>query len=153
MSTDPELVTLQPACVAVVLETVRMRELPDFFGRVFHAVTTVAMDQGVEITGPPFAQYFGVPDETVEVAAGFPTARPVTPSHGVTPSELPGGRAGQLLHEGPYDGLAEAYGRLVGWLAEQDLRPGEVMWESYLNEPPADAGESARTLISWPVAD
>ncbi|MGC5583421.1 GyrI-like domain-containing protein [Ornithinimicrobium sp. W1679] len=153
MSTVPELATLQPTTVAVVRDTVRMRELPDFFGRVFHAVMTVAMDEDVEITGPPFAQYFGVPDEAVEVAAGFPTARPVTPSHGVTASELPGGRVAQLLHEGSYDGLPDAYRRLMSWMDDQGLRPGEVMWESYLTEPPADAGETARTLISWRVAD
>ena len=39
------------------------------------------------------------------------------------------------------------------WVAAQGLRPGEVMWESYLNEPPTDAGETAQTLITVPLLD
>ena len=152
-STAPELVTLQPTAAAVVRETVPMSELPAFFGRVFHTVTTVVLDQGVEISGPPFAMYFGMPTDSVDVAAGVPTTGPITPTDGVTASELPGGRAVQLLHVGSYDSLEQAYGRMTEWLGEQGLRHAEVMWESYLNEPPADAGETARTLITWPVAD
>lgn len=152
-STAPELITLQPTATAVVRETVPIGELTNFFGRVFHTVSTVVLDQGVEIAGPPFAMYLGMPTDTVDVAAGFPTTGPVTPADGVSASELPGGRAAQLLHVGFYDSLEQAYGRMMEWLSDQGLRPGEVMWESYLNEPPADAGETAQTLITWPVED
>lgn len=148
----PELVTLEPTPVAAVRETVAMSALTGFFDRAFQAVMAVAQAQDVPITGPPFALYYGVPTDSVDIAAGFPTAGPVSPADGVTASELPGGRAARLLHVGSYDSLGQAYGRLVGWLGEQGLRPAEVMWESYLNEPSEDAPEESQTLITWPVA-
>ena len=107
----------------------------------------------MQITGPPFAMYYGIPTDVVDVAAGFPTAGPVADSDGLTATQIPGGRAAQLLHVGSYEGLSAAYSRLLEWLDEQGLHPGEVMWESYLNEPPVDAGETAQTLITVPVVD
>ena len=151
MSTTPELVTLEPTATAVVRETVPMNKLTEYFDRAFGAVMTVVNDQGVALTGPPFALYYGMPSETVDLAGGFPTAAAITPADGVTASELPGGRAAQLLHVGPYDTLEHAYGRLMAWIGEQGLKPGGVMWESYLNEPSPDAPEESQTLITWPV--
>jgi effector-binding domain-containing protein len=154
MDTTPELVTLEPTTTAVVRETVPMSELTGFFDRAFGAVMAAAQDQDVAVTGPPFAMYLGMPTETVDIAAGFPTDRAVSPAGGVVPSELPGGRAGQLLHVGSYDSLEQAYGRLMGWLGEQGLVPSQVMWETYLNEPTPDGDPNAnQTLITWPVTD
>ena len=153
MSTAPQLVTLEPTTVAVVREVVPMRELTGYFDRVFHAVMAAAEAQGVAITGPPVAVYHGIPEEYVDVAAGFPTATPITPADGgVVASQLPGGCAARLLHVGSYDSLEQAYGRIVTWFGEQGLTPAEVMWESYLNEPDPDDPDAAETLITWPVA-
>jgi len=154
MDTSPELVTLEPTTTAVVRETVPMSELTAFFDRAFGAVMTAVQEQEVAVTGPPFAMYLGMPTDTVDIAAGFPTAGSITPVDGVVPDELPGGRAGRLLHIGSYDSLEQAYGRLMGWLGEQGLAPGQVMWETYLNEPTPDGDPNAnQTLITWPVAD
>ncbi len=129
-----------------------MSELTGFFDRVFHTVMAVAQTQGVPIAGPPFALYYGMPTDSVDIVAGFPTASAVSPADGVTASQLPGGRAARLLHVGSYDSLEQAYGRVMGWLGQRGLRPAEVMWESYLNEPSEDAPEESQTLITWPVA-
>jgi effector-binding domain-containing protein len=153
MSNSPHLVTLESTTVAVVRETVPMSELTAYFDRAFHAVMAAAEAQGVAIAGPPVAVYHGMPGESVDVAAGFPISAPVASAEGgVVASELPAGRAAQLLHVGSYDSLEQAYGRIVTWLGEQGLTPAEVMWESYLNEPDPDDPDGAETLITWPVA-
>lgn len=154
MSETPELVTLEPTTVAVLRETVPMSELTSFFDRAFHAVMEVAQAQEIAVTGPPFALYYGMPSDTVDLAAGFPTAAPVTSADGVAASELPGGRAARLLHVGSYDSLEGAYGRVMAWMGEKAYRPAGVMWESYLNEPTPDGDPDAnQTLITWPIAD
>jgi effector-binding domain-containing protein len=153
MDITPELITLEPTTVAAVRETVPMSELTGFFDRAFHTVMEAVQEQGVAVTGPPFAMYYGMPGESVDVAAGFPTAGPVSGADGVSTSALPGGRVVQLLHVGSYDSLEQAYGRIMGWMEEHGHRPAEVMWESYLNEPSADAPEESQTLITWPLAD
>lgn len=154
MDTTPELVTLEPTTTAVVRETVPMSELTAFFDRAFHAVMETAQAQDIAVTGPPFAVYYGMPTDTVDLAAGFPTADAVTASDGVTAAELPGGRAARLLHIGSYDSLEGAYGRVMAWMGEKDYRPAGLMWESYLNEPTPDGDPNEnQTLITWPIAD
>lgn len=150
--TEPQVVILAPAHAAVLRETVPMSALTDFFSRAFHATMGAAQVQGVPVTGPPFGLYFSMPTETVDVAAGFPTASPISPTDdGVTTTDLPGGRAAQVLHVGTYDDLGRTYDRLMAWLGQQGLRPADVMWESYLNEPDPDHPETAETLITWPL--
>lgn len=151
--TDPRLATLEPATLAVVRETVPMNALGEFFGRAFSATMAAAQAQGVAVVGPPLGIYFGMPSDVVEVAAGFPTARPVQPGGGVTVETLPGGRAVQVLHRGPYDTMRQTYDRLMAWMGQQGLRPADVMWESYLNEPSPDAPQDTETLITWPVVE
>lgn len=150
-SVDPTIVSLEPATAAVVRERVPMTALTEFFGRVFPATMAAAHAQGVELSGPPIAIYYGMPTDTVDVAGGFPTAGPVAADAGITNADLPGGRAVQVLHLGPYDTLERTYARLMSWFTEQGLTPGEIMWESYLNDP--EESEVAETLIVWPLTD
>lgn len=150
---QPEIVTLEPRAAAVLRETVRMEALPDFFGRAFGSALQVAGSQGVMVVGPPFGAYFGMPGDTVDVAAGFPTERPVDSDAGVQPLALPGGRAVQLLHAGTYDALQEAYGRLMAWMGAEGLTGGSLMWEVYLTEPDPAHPENTQTLIVWPLAE
>lgn len=149
---QPEIVTLEPRQVALLRETVRMDALGDYFGRAFSAAAQVAGAQGVQIVGPPLGVYFGMPSETVDVGAGFPTDRPFTPDGGVAPFTLPGGRAAQVLHVGSYDAMQDTYGRLMAWFGAEGLTGGQVMWEEYLTEPDPAAPDATRTLIVWPLA-
>ncbi|HET7723447.1 MAG TPA: GyrI-like domain-containing protein [Propionibacteriaceae bacterium] len=148
---EPEIVELEPQTVAVLRETVPMIELVDYFGRAYTTVSRVVSEEGAAIVGPPVGLYFGTPTHEVDVAAGFPTDRPVTGSDGVSAETLPGGRAVQILHTGTYDAMEATYGRLSAWLADEKLTPGPVMWETYLTEPDPAAPENAQTLITWPV--
>lgn len=152
-STEPQLVTLEPVTLAALRETVPMNALPAFFGRAFNATYAAAQQQGIPVVGPPLGIYYSMPTDTVDVAAGFPTARPVAASGGVTPVELPGGRAAQVLHRGPYDTMEQTYNRLLAWVAERGLKAAKIMWESYLNEPLPDAPEATETLITWPLEE
>ena len=151
--TAPQIVTLEPQPAALLREVVAMSDLPGFFGRAFGAAAQAAGVQGVRLAGPPLGVYFGMPGATVDVGAGFPTDRPVAADGGVASVTLPGGRAAQLLHHGPYDGLPASYDRLIAFLGEQRLTPGPVMWEAYLNEPDQAHPEATETLIVWPLAD
>ena len=148
----PEIVTLQPRPVALYREKVAMSALTDYFARAFTTVAATVAMQGAAITGPPVGVYYGIPTEMVDVGAGFPTDRPVSPADGVTPETLPGGRIAQVLHAGSYDQMEVTYGRLTAWLAAQGLTPGEVMWETYLTDYDPAAPEATRTLIEWPLA-
>ncbi|MCR8895448.1 GyrI-like domain-containing protein [Gordonia sp. GONU] len=152
-STEPQIVELTPARVAVHREKVPMTGLPQFFDRSFHAVDDAMRNAGASVVGPPLGLYHGMPTDTVDVAAGFPTDRDVSVDGEVTTETLPGGRAAQILHIGSYDAMEQTYGRLMQWMQAQNLRPAGVMWESYLTEPDENDLSSMQTLIVWPLED
>lgn len=153
-NSEPELVDLPAAIVAVRRETVPMAEVATFYDRAYALVTEVLTDEGIGITGPAVGIYYGTSGETADIAAGFPCDNPVTPAQGVTSDMLPAGRAAQILHTGPYDQLPQSYDRMLNWLSVHALVPGPLVWETYLTEPSPEADPNEMlTLITWPLTD
>jgi effector-binding domain-containing protein len=127
----------EPAHITAVVRTaVRMDAITAFFDHVFGDVVEVVQEQGLRIVGPPFARYLGPPADTVDLEAGFPVNREPVPARDVVPGTLPGCTAYQVLHRGPYDGLAAAYGELARTVEQDpDATPTGEMWEYYLTDP------------------
>jgi effector-binding domain-containing protein len=152
MSSEPQVVELEPVTVAALRETVPMTGLQAYYDRAFHTIMGVIQGQGVTPTGPPVGIYYSMPTDTVDMAAGFPVDREVTAESGVETTTLPAGRAVQAMHAGSYDSMTQTYDRLMAWVREQGLTPAPVMWETYLTEPSPDGDPDAmRTLITWPL--
>ena len=147
-----EVVQQHEQPTAVVHQTLPVAELPSFFARAFGQVSSAIRAQGVQPVGPPFAMYFGVPQETVEVEAGFPVARPVKRAGAVTAGHLPETRCVHATHIGPYETMAQTYGEMRDWMREQDFEPQAEMWEVYLSDPRSEPDPAKwRTEIVWPV--
>ena len=148
-----ERVELEPRTILGVHEVIPMTAMTDFFGRALTTAFAEVGKQGVAPAGPPLALYHGMPTDTVDVTVGFPVAEPVTSTADVVVVTLPGGPAIQTIHTGSYDGLADTYGELMAWVAEQKLELGEDMWEDYLTDPDSSPDPSTwQTRIVWPLA-
>lgn len=151
-ATSPEVVTLEPRTTAVVQAVVPMADLRAFFDRSFGELAAALADQGVAPTGPAFALHHRRPDDTADLEVGFPTARAVEPAGEVVAGSLPGGRAARLVHQGGYDGLGEAWGRLVAWAGEQGSQPDGPFLEVYVTEPRPDVDPAdLRTELYLPL--
>jgi effector-binding domain-containing protein len=138
---------------AVVRERVPMAELTGFFSRAFEQTLRVLREQGVHAVGAPFGKYYGQPDTTVDVEAGFPVSETIAPVGEVVPGVLPGGSMVETTYVGPYDTMDSAYSALERYFAENGLVQGDVMWESYLTDPEEEPDPAKwETRISWPVA-
>lgn len=154
MTPDIKSTQLQEQPTAVLRETVPMVALRSFFGRAYGAVTGAAQQQHIQLAGPPFAMYHGMPTDVVDVEAGFPVAAPLPQSGdgGVTAGSLPGGQALQAMHIGPYETLPETYEAVMAKMRADGLTPGDAMWEYYLSDPAAEPDPAAwKTLVVWPV--
>ena len=150
--TETRIVELSPQPTAVVHEQVPMDSMQEFFARAYDAVSHILAEQGVSPAGPPMSVYHGMPSETVDVEAGFPVAAPIQPGDGVVASSLPGGRAVESVHIGPYDTLSETYGEVQRRIEAEGLRPASDMWESYLSDPETKPDPAYwRTRVVWPV--
>ena len=151
---DIKSTTLQEQPTAVLRETVPMKELRAFFSRAYSLVMSAAEQQHVQLAGPPFAMYRGMPTDVVDVEAGFPVAASFPGGDsGVTAGSLPAGRALEAMHVGPYETLPKTYEAIVAKMQAEGLTPGNAMWEYYLSDPAAEPDPAAwKTLIIWPVA-
>jgi effector-binding domain-containing protein len=153
LMTDITLKEYEPEAAAVIRERVPMDQLTRFFDRAFSSIMAAAQKQGRQLAGPPFAKYYGMPTETVDVEAGFPLTEPIDDGNGVTSGTLPGGRVVEAVYVGPYEALSTTYQEIAQWMQEQGLVPAEFMWESYLSDPRTEPDPATwRTKIVWPVA-
>ena len=149
----PELVDLAPQEAMTVRGDVAIAELPAFFERAFHEAAEAASASGVDVVGPPFGFYPEMPTETVAVEAGFPVSAPAETQGNAHRFVLPGGRAVQAIHLGPYETMEKTYDTLQSWMAERGLRPSVGMWECYLSDPEVERDPATwRTRIIWPIS-
>jgi len=149
--TEFNVVELEEQTAASVRGAVAIADLPGFFGRAFHKVIAAAEKAGISLIGPPFGYYPEMPTDKVVLEAGFPTSGPVDDGD-VHTLVLPGGKAIEGLHVGPFEALAQTYDELFRWTAEQGMEMGPAMWECYLTDPEANPDpETWKTRIVWPL--
>lgn len=154
MHGEPHITQRTPQPTAGLRRTVAMAELTGFFSEAFSSTAAQLQAQGLHPAGPPFGKYYGTPGATVDLEAGFPVNGDFRPAGDIQPGVLPGGRAVEMVHEGPYDTMETSYATIGAFLAERGLAPDAVMWESYLDGP--DSGREPshwQTLLVWPVAE
>lgn len=154
VSDDVRVVRHDAELTAGVRRRVAMSELTDFFAAAYTETARALEEQGTAPIGPPFGKYYGAPDTTVDVEAGFPVAGTVRPQGNVHPGELPAGLVAEAIHEGSYDTLHQTYAAVQRHCDAVGLTPGPVCWEQYLSDPEVEPDPARwRTLIRWPVTD
>ncbi|MCC6619858.1 MAG: GyrI-like domain-containing protein [Deltaproteobacteria bacterium] len=143
---------LPPLVGIGIRERLPVERLPAFFGSAFARLAQVAATGGARFTGPPFARYFSVADDQVDLEAVAPLDHPVPAEGRVHGVELPAGAAVEVVHVGPYDTLHEAHREIEAWLAEHHRRAVDAVREVYLTEPGSvpDPAEW-RTLVVQPI--
>jgi effector-binding domain-containing protein len=135
MTYDVSFADLQEQDVATVSEDVAMEGIADFLGEAFGQVVATAQEQGIAVTGAPFARFRPTGSGPWQVSAGFPVARPVAAVAAVRPGTLPGGRVAHTIHRGSYDSVGRAHEVVEDWIAEQGYRSCADPWEAYLDGP------------------
>ncbi|WP_192796673.1 GyrI-like domain-containing protein [Serinicoccus kebangsaanensis] len=153
--TSPTLETVGTARVAVVSGTdVPVADVRTFFDSGFGTLADALQQQGAEPTGPAFARYAREPGDTMDVEVGFPVGPAVEATDAVQVTELPGGPAARLVHEGAYDDLGTSWERLVSWARDQGATPLGWFYEEYLTEPTPGADPAdMRTRLTLPLQE
>ncbi len=105
------------------------------------------MELGEQPVGPPFAGYFNMDMQDMDVEIGIPVAREFSGKDFITPSQIPSCKAATCLYTGPYTGLEPAYTQLLQWINENKYEPTGVVYEFYLNDPAQTPPEELQTEI------
>jgi effector-binding domain-containing protein len=151
---DIQLTQCDERPTAGIREQVPIEDLTGFFARAFGDTMAFLQARGLAPVGPPFGKYYGAPGEIMDVEAGFPVANQVTPAGKVVSGILPGGRVVEAVHVWSYETTHRTYADMERYFTDAGLRPGSIMWESYLNDPATEPDPAAwRTRICWPVLE
>jgi effector-binding domain-containing protein len=154
-----DIVELEVVRVAAIRSLVAAEDVPDFMSDALSLVAAALGEAGLAPAGPPFARYFSMSAEGLDVAAGFPVAHPfpvAEPFQGegvVHPGELPAGPAAVATFVGPYEGLEAAWIGLRRGIEELGRTRVDDPWEVYLVGPGSGVDEAEwRTELVWPLS-
>lgn len=126
-----DVVQVTPRIAAVEWGRPRFAEIPAFQRAARARVSDAIAAKGLTVSGPELT--FSCPPEagSLAMAPGVIVDATFEPAGAVEPQDIPGGRAAHYRYEGPYEGLADAWGRLHAWMQEQELENAGLGWEIY----------------------
>lgn len=149
---DCSLVSHKKEATIGIRDVVRMDELKAFFKEGYGRLYEVIELESLETTGMPFARYYGMPSDTIDVELGVPVAEPYAGPADIRGSSLPEAEAVVAMHVGSYDTLPETYDAIAQWMGARGMTPRPDMWEFYLSDPETEPDpDQWLTQVVWPV--
>jgi effector-binding domain-containing protein len=128
-----------------------VEELPEVLGQWYDAIAGYRVEPGEEPAGAPFAAYYNLDMQDLEVGIGFPVARSLSGKAQIQPGEISGGSYATCLYTGPYSELGTAYDPLNQWMADNGYTPSGLVYEIYLNDSAQTPPQELKTLIPYPL--
>jgi effector-binding domain-containing protein len=136
--------------LAVRVKT-RVEELPQVFGEWYSAIIGYLDELGETPSGAPFAVYYNLDMQDLEVGIGFPVARSLPGKGEIVPGEIPAGKYAACLYTGPYSELGTAYDGLNQWVTEQGYTASGLAYEIYLDDPLKTPPQELKTQLLFPL--
>ena len=121
--------------LALIHLTVPRSEIMTAMGPAFGELESVLRAQGIAPTGPWFAHHHRRPTDTFDFDICSPVAKPIQTTGRVTNGTLRATKVVRTIHHGRYEGLATAWGEFVAWIADNNHKTAEDLWEVYLTGP------------------
>jgi effector-binding domain-containing protein len=124
-----------------------VQDLPQVVGKAYAAIGQYLGELGESPVGAPFAAYYNMDMQDLDVELGFPLAASLPGRGEIRAAEIPGGKVATCLHIGPYSELAPAYEALTKYTAEQGYEASGIVYEFYLNDPTQVPAQELQTEI------
>ncbi|TCL65259.1 effector-binding domain-containing protein [Hydrogenispora ethanolica] len=126
-------------------------QLPQEIGQACQTVIEYLNRLGEKPLNAALTAYYNLDMEHLDVAMGFPVARPLPGSEAIQAGELPAGKQLSYLYKGPYQGMEPVYNAMFQWLEEQGLVSSGVYYEFYYNSPEEVPESELLTKIVFPL--
>jgi effector-binding domain-containing protein len=124
--------------------------LSDVMGEAYGELGAYMGRKGIQFAGPPYAMYYNMDMEALDVEMGFPTVAKESGERRIKTGRIPGGKVASALHAGPYAKLEETYRKLMDYVNEKGVQVYEEwMYEFYLNSPMEVLPEDLQTEIRF----
>lgn len=134
------------------LLTVPREEMRNVMGPGIAEVRAALASQGVTATGPWFTHHLKMDPGVFDFEICVPVATPVAASGRVEPGRLPAGRVVRTVYVGAYEGLPDAWGELMAWIAANGHTTRPDLWECYAVGPETTPDPASwRTELNRPL--
>ena len=128
-----------------------VQELPQVLERAYGAIAQYLGELGEQPAGPPYAAYYNMDMQNLDVEIGFPVSYKLSGKGDIQPSEIPRGKAAACLYTGPYSEIEPVYHALSKWINDNGYEVSGVAYEMYLNDPRDTPPEELKTQILFPL--
>ncbi len=153
MIDTPEIVEAPAQMTAAIHLTVPATEIMHHMGPGIQEVHRVLAEQGIEPAGPWFTHHFRRPSETFDFEICVSVTQAVTAQGRVRPGHMPAHRVVRTVYHGGYHGLGGGWGELMTWIADQNLKVRDDLWEVYVTGPDNTAqAADYETQLNKPLA-
>jgi effector-binding domain-containing protein len=125
--------------------------LPELMGQSYAKIQIFLTQHNLQISGPPYALYFNMDMEDLDVELGFPVNTEFEDGGDVRPGEVPDNKYATCIHKGPYSTLESAYQALDEWTSKQGAQASGQAYEFYLNDPNEVIESELLTKILFPL--
>lgn len=140
-----------PQAVLSIRTHTAVQNLPQLLGQGYTAIGQYLGELGEQPAGPPFAAYYNMDMENLDVEFGFPVTRSLPDRAEIKAGEIPGGPMATCVYTGPYGEMAPAYDELTRWVKDQGYEASGVVYEMYLNPPNQTPPAELQTQIIFPL--
>jgi len=152
---EPTIITVEPAVVAVLSMTGSFAQIPEGYGRLYgwvaaHGLQPVGMPSAVYLTMPDMPESDAVWELWAPVGGDVPEAE--ADESGIAIRHVPGYQALSVMHIGPYDSIPPTYEAAVTWMAAQGYQMAGPPMERYYSDPDEVPPEQYQTEVLMPVA-
>jgi len=128
-----------------------VQDLPRVMGEAFGAIAQYLGMSGKAPVGPPFAAYYNMDMQNLDVEVGFPVAQTLPGKDNIQAGQMPAGDYAICMFTGPYSEIEPAYTALTQFVQEKDREATGVAYEIYLNDPDQTPPEALMTQILFPL--
>lgn len=128
-----------------------VQDLPQVMGQVFGEIAQYIGRAGGQFAGAPFAAYYNMDMQDLDVEIGFPVAASLPGEGRIQAGQIPGGYVATVLHVGPYDAIGPAYEALTKYIADHGYAPSGIAYEFYLTDPNEEPKQPPQTLVMFPL--
>lgn len=152
MIDEPQIVRTTAQQAAIIRLTVPRDEIQSVMGPGYQEVMDAVTAQGIGLAGPWFTHHLRMDPATFDFEIGLPVTEPLAPVGRVQPGQLPAATVARTTYQGGYEGLPDAWGELMAWIATQGLAPAPDLWEIYTAGPESSPDPAEwRTELNRPL--
>lgn len=142
-----ELRELAPATALTIRAHTTMHDIAALFDAGYREILSLLEQEGLRPEGPPFARYYNMDMNALDVEFGFPVPEHTEARGRVLKSRTPSGKAASSLYIGPYNEIEPVYDALIKWTVDNGLTISGESYEIYLNDPAVTPPDQLRTQV------